>query len=378
METIKTYIENMFLNLPSTIEVQKAKMELLCMMEDKYTELKEEGKTENEAVGIVISEFGNLDEIADSLGISEVVNPQEAKTDSVQPEDAAVLGCGAKNSGDTGKNYGRQRPEKRILALNQAKEYITYKLKYCKLIAVGVMLCIMAAFWTIFFEALGESTGNADIMEAIGVTLMFLMIAAAVILFVMSGSFGKGWEWVEKKRFVSDFATLAYVEEQKKEYRSQYAVYMSIGISLCIISVIPSAIMDGFHVGDFLEDISGGILLIMVGIGVFFIVISNMIMDTYQNLLKQNNKNALGSERNTAHADYSDIPQGAAAVGEGGYAGEEFKKDESQRVQEIFWPTISCIYLCWSFLTFRWNITWIIWPIAAAINAVFKSFNKIK
>ena len=31
------------------------------MMEDKYTELKNEGKSENEAVGTVIAEFGNLD-----------------------------------------------------------------------------------------------------------------------------------------------------------------------------------------------------------------------------------------------------------------------------------------------------------------------------
>lgn len=376
METIRTYIENMFLNLPSTIEVQKAKMELLCMMEDKYTELKEEGKTENEAVGIVISEFGNLDEIADSLGILEVVKPQEANDGSEQPEDAAIMGAGVKNGEDTGR-YGTQKPEKRILALNQAKEYVAYKLKYCRLIAAGVMLCIMAASWTIFFDALGERTGNEDILEAVGITLMFLMIAAAVILFVVSGSSEKGWEWVEKKRFVSDFATLAYVKEQKKEYRSQYAVYMSIGITLCILSVIPSVLMDSFHIG-FLEDLSGGILLIMVGIGVFFIVMSNMIMDTYENLIKQNNKGIISPDRNGAHAEYSDAAQGEVNNAGEFYGGDEIKKDESQGIQEFFWPAISCIYLCWSFLTFRWNVTWIIWPIAAAINAVFKSFNKIK
>lgn len=39
------------------------------MMEDKYNELISDGKSDNEAIGIVISEFGNLDELADSLGI---------------------------------------------------------------------------------------------------------------------------------------------------------------------------------------------------------------------------------------------------------------------------------------------------------------------
>ena len=41
-----------------------AKQELWGMMEDKYNELISEGLSENEAVGTVISEFGNLDELS--------------------------------------------------------------------------------------------------------------------------------------------------------------------------------------------------------------------------------------------------------------------------------------------------------------------------
>ena len=76
MNAIRNYLDNMFRNLPNTEEVRRAKTELLEMMEDKYEELIKEGKTENEAVGIVISEFGNLDELAESLGISEAVAEQ--------------------------------------------------------------------------------------------------------------------------------------------------------------------------------------------------------------------------------------------------------------------------------------------------------------
>ena len=50
METIKNYLDNMFANLPHTDEVLKAKNELSQMMEDKYNELIEEGRSENEAV----------------------------------------------------------------------------------------------------------------------------------------------------------------------------------------------------------------------------------------------------------------------------------------------------------------------------------------
>ena len=64
METIRNYLESMFSKLPNTPEVRKAKYELGQMMEDKYSQLISEGKTDNEAVAIVISEFGNLDELA--------------------------------------------------------------------------------------------------------------------------------------------------------------------------------------------------------------------------------------------------------------------------------------------------------------------------
>ena len=59
MDAIKNYLDNMFANLPGTPSVLRAKSELGQMMEDKYTELIAEGKSENEAVGSVISEFGN-------------------------------------------------------------------------------------------------------------------------------------------------------------------------------------------------------------------------------------------------------------------------------------------------------------------------------
>ena len=42
----------------------------------------------------------------------------------------------------------------------------------------------------------------------------------------------------------------------------------------------------------------------------------------------------------------------------------------------VYWTTITCVYLCWSFLTFDWWISWIIWPVAAIIHAVIDSAYK--
>ena len=42
MEAIREYLHNMFLNLPETPQVLRAKAELMEMMEDKYEELMQE------------------------------------------------------------------------------------------------------------------------------------------------------------------------------------------------------------------------------------------------------------------------------------------------------------------------------------------------
>lgn len=71
LDTIVGYLNNMFASLPRTEQMYKLKQELLGNMEEKYHELKDDGKSENEAVGIVISEFGNIDELVSELGIGE-------------------------------------------------------------------------------------------------------------------------------------------------------------------------------------------------------------------------------------------------------------------------------------------------------------------
>ena len=86
METLRNYLDQMFARYPETPEAIRAKAELWQMMEDKYNELTSGGAKESEAVGTVIAEFGDLEEVADSLGISTMLattGPTAEKTESV-------------------------------------------------------------------------------------------------------------------------------------------------------------------------------------------------------------------------------------------------------------------------------------------------------
>ena len=87
MEAIREYLNNLFMSLPETPEVLRAKAELLEMMEDKFEELVSEGKTEKEAIGIVISEFGNLQELAEELGIDSYMKKAGHSKEEEQPKE---------------------------------------------------------------------------------------------------------------------------------------------------------------------------------------------------------------------------------------------------------------------------------------------------
>ena len=126
METIRNYLESMFANLPNTPEVMRAKNELLSMMEDKFTELISEGKPQNEAVGIVISEFGNLEELAESLGIESVVG-------------------------------GTDISERRLLTNEEARNYIYDAAQSRMLIGLGVMLIIFSPIFPIILNDIGAA-----------------------------------------------------------------------------------------------------------------------------------------------------------------------------------------------------------------------------
>ncbi|MDO5155738.1 MAG: permease prefix domain 1-containing protein [Eubacteriales bacterium] len=333
METIKSYLDNMFLSLPRTSEVIAAKQELMQMMEDKYMELKEEGKTENEAVGIVISEFGNLEEVAESLGISAVVR----KEDAIKTEDGVM--------------EVEECVTKRVLLIEDAKKYLELNNKRSNLIASGVFLCITSVCGAALSEAFASFPGvNETAADAIGATMLFVFVAIAVGLFVYAGMLMKDFSWMKYNGLITDFETKGYVEEQEKEYRYKHMLYMVIGIIFCVLCVVPAIIMDAMKLPEWCEGLSGALLFVLVAVGVYLIVKTNIKESGYEFII---------NDGNTA--------KNQAANSE-----KKYNNPVIQGIMDLYYPTITCIYLCWSFLTFDWHITWVIWPIAAVVRGLLK------
>ena len=99
---------------------------------------------------------------------------------------------------------------------------------------------------------------------------------------------------------------------------------------------------------------SGVALFLFVGIGVLLCIYANMVMGSYEKVLKLNDSKTISGNYGKDEDDIVYVNKTATII------------------MEVYWTTVTCIYLMVSFVTFDWGRTWIIWIIGAIIHHILK------
>lgn len=314
METIKTYIENMFSTLPHTEEINRLKDELLSNMEEKYLELKDEGKSENEAIGIVISEFGNIDELLNELDM-EIPNESSEKA----------------------------------LSKETVLQYLEDKKRTSFLISIGVSLCIMGGATLILINQLIESEiilrGFSErVTDVVPLIPLFILILPAIALFIYSGQVMEKYNAIEKGDFSITLDSRIYLENKLKQNHSKFTAFTIAGVSLCIAS--PFCIFIGSAISDEASTYGVVALMLIVTIAVYIFINSSSLQDPYKKLLQLGEYNVVQRKNNRVI--------GAVAA--------------------VVWPIAVCIFLLLSFLFNLWHISWVVFPITGILFGAFCTF----
>lgn len=324
MDAIKSYLENMFLHLPRTNEVLRAKEELAQMMEDKYNQLRSEGRTDNEAVGQVISEFGNLEELAETLGIPQEVKDLESETKHISMTDSEV------------------------------ERYLQVSKETSKQVALGVAIILLGVANLIFMNALAARGVMAEkVGQALGVGGLLLLIALAVYIFIMAGMKSEKYEMLETTTVKIDPYLHDRIAQMKEDYRPAFARSIAGGVALILLSVVGLVTVAILDIGgEFAVMLMVVGLLVAVALAVGLFISAGTRMEAYDKLLNE--------------GDYTRKQK----------AGNSF----AEKISGPYWMLIVFIYLSWSFIGSAWGISWIIWPIAGVlyglIAAVSASFSK--
>ena len=339
MEAIRNYLDNMFANLPGTPSVLRAKEELWQMMEDKYTELINDGKSENEAVGSVISEFGNLSELAEALGLEEEV--KISKEEEME-------------------NPGR------VLTVEEAQDYIRMRREQAIPMSLGIALCIFSMIPPILISDVFDG-----IMEAFAPLGMFAFVAAGVGLIIYGNHKKRKWKYIREEKCTLSMEATKYVNDEQDRFDGTYVAEMIIGIILCAGSWVPASLIS--ELIPISDELGGVFFFLFLGIGVFLINHSNRCKRGYQKLLKLNKKG-------TMKASYKAEPESIGeAVGDQVERTVEEAEQKTKYISplaeffmDVYWPSAVCLYLCASFVTFHWGLTWVIWPVAGILYGILR------
>jgi len=231
----------------------------------------------------------------------------------------------------------------RKISLAQANEYIAQRKEASKKIAAATFLCIISVIPLLLLTALSQFTDlpiSENAASGIGVVAIFPIVAVAVIMFIRTGFKNAPYEFLENEPFETEYGVTGLAKERQKAYRETYMKCNYIGVGTCVLAPVP-LLCGAFAGNELLLMILLCVTILMVGIGVILFIVAGVRWASLQKLLK-----------------------------EGDYSENEIKKSKaSEAIESIYWLAATAIYLCWSFLSGDWNITWVVWPVAGVLSA---------
>ncbi|WP_026670700.1 permease prefix domain 1-containing protein [Butyrivibrio sp. AE3006] len=273
METIKNYLETMFTNFPDTMEIRRAKSELLSMSEDKYNELIASGMPKNEVVGTIISELGTPEELAESLGF---FNSQQRETPVEIVETNTVY--------------------RRLVTLDEAADYVGDCALSKMILGLGILFCIISPAGPVLGESFRYIFGNnafSEMLGGLGVGFLFLSTAIGVGFIILSGHKMKEWKFLKRELCAVDRETENFLRNELENVRLRKSFSLVVGIGLCIISVVPVSIFGSMSAPLFFTAGLGPAMIFnLTGLGVYFIITSGSKSHAYEHLLSLNTRMA--------------------------------------------------------------------------------------
>lgn len=247
-------------------------------------------------------------------------------------------------------------PSLKRVSMEEANEFLSVKLKTAKTIAYAVFLCIISPIALLVLGAISESMAdvlNEDVAGGIGMIVLIVLVAIAVVMFISSGHKTASFAYLEKERFETEYGVSGMVKERKAQYKGLHEKNIVAGACLAITSLIPifiGAVVDADN--DLFLIIMLSLMFVIAGVGVICFIKTGIIWASFEKLLQ-----------------------------EGEYSNDNKEKQSvSSAIYTAYWIIATAVYLGYSFSSNNWGDSWIIWVVAAvvfpAVVAVTNIFEK--
>lgn len=238
----------------------------------------------------------------------------------------------------------QQNEKSRVLDKEEVEEYRAISFRAGKNIAQGVFLCIFGLVLCIGVDMYFEPKGIDTNLSAV---VLLLCVGIAVGLFVSAGMLMEKYKFLKTEQFHLPETEEKQLAEEYEEYQKEFSKNITIGVVLCIFSVIACLLCSS--VGQIYDNpiwdefIGPMTLFTVIATAVYIFIVSGVKKDYYDILLQQNGYSRHHKkERNE-------------------------KNDIMGAVAGVYWCVVTAIFLAYSFLTMDWGRSWIVWPVAGCL-----------
>ena len=234
----------------------------------------------------------------------------------------------------------------RCVTLTQANDFLAWRQTAAAIIAGGVLLCVTAVLPLLWLLALSQEPGSGvpeSVAVGAGLCALLLMVTAAVALFIFCGMKNTPYAFLDQEIFRTEYGVWGMVRQRQKSYWNTYVICSILGVCLCVLSPVP-LLMGALTQQELLVMKLLCLTILLAGMGAALLVLTGVRWASMQKLLQE-------GEYSPREKEHSHLIETIAAV---------------------YWMAAVAIYLGWSFATNRWDITWLVWPVAGILFGIIQ------
>ena len=232
----------------------------------------------------------------------------------------------------------------RRVTMEEANAYLAHRNWAAFRIALATVLCILSPVCLILLGAAADISAvpfNEQFAGFCGLAVMFVLIAAAVAIFLLVGAKHSPYGFLEEEEFELAYGVSGMVKEKQKAFHSTYTKCNIIGVCLCILAPIV-LILGIFTINPLVTAVFLTVMFLLIGAAVGLFIWGGVQWASMERLLR-----------------------------EGDFAPKKQSPLESM-ITTVYWLCITAGYLIWSLLGNSWDISWILWIIGGIIFAAIR------
>lgn len=242
----------------------------------------------------------------------------------------------------------------RKVSMEEATEFLRLNEKNARRTAFGVFLCIIAFIPLSLLSVAGEAGKlpmSEDAVAAVGVIILLVIGAVAVVFFMLSEHEMKPFEYLDEEDIDTEYGVSGMVREKKKSYDPVCTRNNILGVIICILSVVPLFGSILVSENDFVNTVGLCIMFFICSLGVNLLVRTGIISGGFERLLEE--------------GDYSKESKA------------EKRDDSKPNLGLVYWLVVIAIFLAVGFIAEDWGNTWIIPAIGGVLYGAFHEITKL-